>query len=145
MTRISTHKDLESHRERLTAGLDPNRPYIAVCGGTGCLALGSNKVMEAIRSQLEDKGLADKMGVTMKLTGCHGFCEKGTLVVIHPQGILYISVKVKDIEEIIEKTLKENQVLDRLFARSQFPFGLFLVGAKILFRQSKEGFAICLK
>ncbi len=117
MPRVATQKDLENRRKRLTAGLDPNRPYIAVCGGTGCLALGSDKVMDAIRAQLEKKGLADKLGVTMKLTGCHGFCEKGPLVVIHPQGILYTSVKVKDVEEIIEKTLKQNQILDRLLYR----------------------------
>jgi NADH:ubiquinone oxidoreductase subunit F (NADH-binding)/(2Fe-2S) ferredoxin/Pyruvate/2-oxoacid:ferredoxin oxidoreductase delta subunit len=114
MPRISTQKELEKLRDQLASGTNEERPYISVCGGTGCLALGSRQVMEEIRLQIKKKGLGNKLGVTMKLTGCHGFCEKGPLVVIHPQGILYTSVKVDDVEEIIEKTLKDNKIIDRL-------------------------------
>ncbi|MFV9675926.1 MAG: NADH-quinone oxidoreductase subunit NuoF, partial [Anaerolineales bacterium] len=45
---------------------------------------------------------------------CHGFCEKGPLVVIHPQGIMYTNVKVSDVAEIVGETIAKNTVIERL-------------------------------
>jgi NADH-quinone oxidoreductase subunit F len=48
------------------------------------------------------------------MTGCHGFCEKGPLVVIYPQGIMYTHVKVEDVPEIVQKTLIGGETVERL-------------------------------
>ena len=47
-------------------------------------------------------------------TGCHGFCEKGPIVVIYPEEICYLQVTAEDIPEITSQTLKEKKVVDRL-------------------------------
>ena len=47
-------------------------------------------------------------------TGCHGFCEQGPLVVIEPDGTFYTRVKVKDVAEIVETTIKSNKIVERL-------------------------------
>jgi NADH-quinone oxidoreductase subunit F len=65
-----------------------------------------------LRAEIENRGLGDR--VLLRITGCHGFCERGPLMVIHPQKILYQRVQVEDVEDIIQKTILEGQVVDRL-------------------------------
>ena len=50
----------------------------------------------------------------MKKSGCHGFCEMGPLVRIEPEGYLYTKVQLSDCEEIVEKTILNNEPIDRL-------------------------------
>ena len=90
---------------------------VLVCAGTGCLANGSAEVMDRIRTLVEENGLDVKVKTFVKGTGCHGFCEKGPLVVIQPRGIFYKQVKAKDTEEIVTKTLANGEVLKRLLYR----------------------------
>ena len=96
---------------------------ILVCAGTGCVASGSMKVYDYLKTAIEAKGLkvsvelkdeAGKKGLHLKKSGCHGFCEIGPLVAIEPAGILYTHVKVEDCAEIIEKSILSNEVVDRL-------------------------------
>ncbi|UCE43412.1 MAG: 4Fe-4S binding protein, partial [Candidatus Bathyarchaeota archaeon] len=47
-------------------------------------------------------------------TGCHGFCERGPVVVIGPKEIFYQRVKLRDVPEIVSKTLLNGEVVDRL-------------------------------
>jgi len=106
---------VESFREwqgQLKAALDPNRKEITVCGGTGCVAFGAPDVQTAFREEVERRGLTDTISV--KRTGCHGFCEKGPVVLILPERIFYPNVKIKDVPEIIEETVLKGQVIDRL-------------------------------
>src|SRR5699024_8641885 len=53
--------------------------------------------------------------VTAASSGCHGFCEKGPLVRIEPEGILYTKVKVEDVASIIESILTGNLVEHLLY------------------------------
>jgi len=48
------------------------------------------------------------------MTGCHGFCEKGPLVVIHPQKILYQRVKPEDALKIFQETILKGKILESL-------------------------------
>ncbi len=57
---------------------------------------------------------ADGNGIGIAKSGCHGFCQMGPLVRIEPQGILYVSVKPEDVEEIVEETLIEGKAVTRL-------------------------------
>jgi len=52
--------------------------------------------------------------VEVKATGCHGFCEKGALLVIHPEGILYTQVTPRDVPDIVSKTLKRGELVPKL-------------------------------
>ena len=62
--------------------------------------------------ELEKEPHGDSIG--LKKSGCHGFCEMGPLVRIEPEGILYTKVKLSDCEEIVEKTIMENEIVERL-------------------------------
>ena len=67
---------------------------ITACSGTGCRAAESQSVCEALQEQIDLQGLADR--VSLKRTGCHGFCEQGPLVIIEPENTLYCKVKPAD-------------------------------------------------
>ncbi|GAF94964.1 unnamed protein product, partial [marine sediment metagenome] len=94
MASIHTAQELDTWRESLAAKVDPDLPLITVCGGTGCRVYGSDKVWTAFQDELTNQKANAKLKYDVKVTGCHGFCEKGPLVVIHPQGIMYTNVKV---------------------------------------------------
>ena len=105
-------EDLERHRESLVAAYDPDRVRITVCGGTGCNAQGSVKLVAALRDAVGRHGLA--ADVEVKVTGCHGFCEKGPIVVVRPANVFYVQVKAEDADELVRVTLKDNAIVERL-------------------------------
>jgi NADH-quinone oxidoreductase subunit F len=96
---------------------------VIVCAGTGCVANGAYKVIEAFKSQIAAAGInittefkAEEHQHDLRLnkSGCQGFCQMGPLVTILPDGILYNKVRVEDVAEIVSQTLVGGKVLDRL-------------------------------
>jgi len=74
-------------------------------------------VVEAFEQEINNRQLGGK--VTLKVTGCHGFCERGPLVVIEPGGIFYQRVKAKDVPEILAETISKGRTVDRLLYADQ--------------------------
>ncbi|GAH78128.1 unnamed protein product, partial [marine sediment metagenome] len=111
MARLS-FADLEKLRQEILSQRDPNRPCVTICSGTGCQAQRSEEVADSFVHEIENQGLQDK--VDIRRTGCHGFCERGPIVVISPQQICYLSVGTKDVPEIVSQTLIENKLVERL-------------------------------
>ncbi|MEW5764986.1 MAG: NADH-ubiquinone oxidoreductase-F iron-sulfur binding region domain-containing protein [Acidobacteriota bacterium] len=87
---------------------------VLVCCGTGCLANGSQAVAEAFQKEVEARNLPASVGLFTKKTGCHGFCERGPLVVIQPEGILYTKVKPEHAGEILEKAAEGGGAVSKL-------------------------------
>ncbi len=112
MKRIRSLEELEKIRAEILGSRDPDRPCVTICSGTGCHAYGCEKVTEAFRAELKDQGLEGKADI--RTTGCHGFCEKGPVVVINPQKIFYQRVTPEDTAEIVSETLLKKKVVDRL-------------------------------
>ncbi len=112
MNRLTSLGELEKLRESIVKNRDPSKPCIVICGGTGCVALGSGDVITAFKQEMQEQGLDST--VDLRVTGCRGFCERGPHVVIHPEGILYQRVKQKDVSEIVSETLQKGNTIDRL-------------------------------
>ena len=112
MPKLNSATDLEEFRQEILAHRDPNKLSVAICSGTGCHAYGSEKVAEAFVDEIERNGLRGK--VDIRRTGCHGFCERGTIVVIFPEETCYLRVKPEDVPEIVSTTLVEKQLVERL-------------------------------
>ena len=108
--RVNTPSDLETRREAIVASRDSSRTCVTICGGTGCRVYGSEKVIETLRAGISKRGIE----ADVRMTGCHGFCEQGPVVVIQPQGIFYRSVKLEDVPDIIHETLEQGKVIERL-------------------------------
>jgi len=111
-TKIKSATDLENVRQEMLAKRDPQKRRVAICAGTGCLALGARKVITTFKEELKKRGLENE--VEIRETGCPGFCEKGTIVVIYPEGFYYLQVQPDDVPEIVEKTLIEKKRIERL-------------------------------
>ncbi len=89
---------------------------VLVCCGTGCLAGGAQQVAVEMEKQLSTLPAAKRaeLNLVMKKTGCHGFCEKGPLVVLMPEGTFYKGVKPKDVADIVHRTIADGEVLEHL-------------------------------
>ena len=112
MARINSPDELKYFRETLAAQKDPEKPCVSICAGAGCVASGANDVLAAFREEIDRQGLS--ANVDTKGTGCPGFCERGPVLVIHPEEICYLGVTVEDVPDIVEKTIKQKQVVERL-------------------------------
>ncbi|OLN31815.1 NADH-quinone oxidoreductase subunit NuoF [Desulfosporosinus metallidurans] len=86
--------------------------HIMICGGTGCHASSSPQIAKLFEKELKQRGLSDQIQVLQ--TGCFGFCEKGPIVEIHPDKILYLEVSTNDVSEIIEEHFIQGKLVERL-------------------------------
>ncbi|MCK4758691.1 MAG: NADH-quinone oxidoreductase subunit NuoF [Candidatus Aminicenantes bacterium] len=99
-------------REEISESRKKRKTCITVCGGTGCHAYGCLKVAQAFKDEIKNQGLQDSVDV--RTTGCHGFCERGPIVVIQPKGVFYQKIKLEDIKEVIAETIVGKKIIDRL-------------------------------
>ncbi|MEW6377086.1 MAG: NADH-quinone oxidoreductase subunit NuoF [Thermodesulfobacteriota bacterium] len=111
MARLPSPSQFRIFREEILSGRDPSKLCITVCSGTGCHAYASESVRVAFKEEINAQGYGDK--IDLKATGCHGFCEKGPLIVIYPEGIQYVQVKLQDVGEIVSETAA-GKIVDRL-------------------------------
>ena len=110
--RLTSPAELGHLRGDILSRSDPNKPCIAICTGTGCLALGAADVVVAFKDEIKKQGLEAR--VEIRETGCPGFCERGTVVVIYPEEICYLQVQPGDAEEVVSQTILAKKVVERL-------------------------------
>jgi len=110
--KLKTLEELKQLQESLLTKETKLTTMITICGGTGCQASGSVKVIESLKTELTAKGLTDT--VKIRVTGCHGFCEQGPIMVIDPANIFYCRVSPDDVSEIVNETIQKNKVIERL-------------------------------
>jgi NADH-quinone oxidoreductase subunit F len=91
------------------------RSHLLICGGTGCQSSGSHAVKKALLQELDKRGLVSEIKVVE--TGCNGFCALGPIMVVYPEGIIYVSIKATDIPDLVEEHLVKGRVLERLLYR----------------------------
>ena len=134
MYRLKSRIDLISARRAYSAAFSSQSLKILVCAGTGCVAGGSLDIYARLKELIDEKGLycqveldhehhshghdgcdsSNVKTVGLKKSGCHGFCEMGPLVRIEPYGYLYTKVKLEDCEDIVEKTVMNGEIVERL-------------------------------
>jgi NADH-quinone oxidoreductase subunit F len=90
-----------------------NEFRILVCQSTGCESSKSDKITQALESQIKQLGMSKN--VEVKFTGCHGFCQQGPIVVVEPEGVFYTQVKEEDVPEILKSHIVEGKYVERLF------------------------------
>ncbi len=88
------------------------RSHVLVCGGTGCTSSNSQAIIEALETQIAEKGLSEEIKVIR--TGCFGLCALGPIMIVYPEGSFYSQVQVEDIPEIVEEHLLKGRIVTRL-------------------------------
>ncbi|MGI6168924.1 MAG: NADH-ubiquinone oxidoreductase-F iron-sulfur binding region domain-containing protein [Christensenellales bacterium] len=123
---IRNRQELEQARMVYAGALDRQYKKVLICAGTGCVAGGSVEIYRRLKQIMQERQLPFSVeleeephgeSIGLKMSGCHGFCEMGPLLRIEPEGYLYIKVGVDDCEEIVEKSLVGNEVVERLIYR----------------------------
>lgn len=115
-TQVAVHskEDFQHLQAHIRQARQRYRYTVLVCGGTGCRAAGAEAVREALQQTLMEAGITD---VAVKFTGCHGFCERGPVVVLHEPEIFYEHVKPEHIPEIVQKSLEAGETVAALLYR----------------------------
>jgi NADH-quinone oxidoreductase subunit F len=111
-TPFATPKDFDAYRSRMEASLRKPPHLICLCAGTGCRAAGALEVADAIRREIQDRGLQDM--VALKTTGCQGFCERGPLCVHHPDGTFYQMLRPEDVKDLLVAVTDRGEAVERL-------------------------------
>ena len=88
------------------------RAHLLVCAGTGCVSCGSFKIREALEKEIKKQKLQDEVQVVA--TGCNGFCERGPIVLVQPDGIFYQLLKVGDVPHLVEEHLLKGRPVKKL-------------------------------
>ena len=114
--------NLNDISSRYTESMKNFTRRITICAGTGCVANGALKVYDAFLKEIEAAGVDASVemkeesldDIRISKSGCQGFCQMGPLVTIDPEGILYTKVKVNDVAEIVNETLLNARIVERL-------------------------------
>lgn len=88
------------------------RSHVLICTGTGCVSSGANTLKESLEEELAANDLSGEIKIVE--TGCHGFCEKGPIMIVYPEGVFYCEVQSDDVAEIVEEHLLKGRTVERL-------------------------------
>jgi NADH:ubiquinone oxidoreductase subunit F (NADH-binding)/(2Fe-2S) ferredoxin len=136
MHRLNSTRELEHLRQRLLEERQKITTAVMVCGGTGCRTSNSQAVIDALREELSGQGLDNS--VRLCVTGCHGFCEQGPVIIIEPGNIFYCHVSPEDVFEIVYQTIMNGEVIERLLYEDPVSGERFKTEAEIPFYKAQD-------
>lgn len=84
---------------------------------TCCADKNAEAMRDYAKKRVKDLGLAGPTRARINQAGCLDRCEKGPCIVVYPQGVWYRYENERDIDEIIERHLRQNQIVERLLIR----------------------------
>jgi len=90
----------------------PYRLHVLVCAGTGCVSGGSFEIRNALEREIAARGLADE--VLVVATGCNGFCERGPIAVIQPEGVFYQHLSLDKVPRLVEEHFLKGRPVQEL-------------------------------
>lgn len=118
MRKLSSVEEFLNFRQQVFSDPRPDVPCLVVCAGTGGQAAGSNDIMRIIKRQILERNLQDK--ISLRITGCQGFCELDPFIIVEPGKNLYPQLKMEDIPQIIDAALAGEVIEDLLFKESEY-------------------------
>jgi NADH-quinone oxidoreductase subunit F len=111
MQKLKSPHEIKEERLCLEA-FETTRPCISVCAGSGCNASGAQNVLQALHRELDKRGLAGTIDV--KSTGCHGFCEKGPVMIVWPEKVFYNGVSQADAVAVVNSVTDGHKPVEKL-------------------------------
>ena len=111
MLQEKTLKAFSEYRKLIMGKPVDDKPCLVLCAGTGGLASGSHDIMRVIKREILERGLQDR--ISIRITGCLGFCEMDPFIITEPGHHLYPLLKMKDIPRLIDAVL-EGKVIEKM-------------------------------
>lgn len=79
------------------------RHHVLICNGGSCMRKGGEEVTQAIRQEIQAKGLHNAIHTTR--TRCNGRCDDACVVIVYPEGVWYKHVTKQIGKEIVRQHL----------------------------------------
>jgi (2Fe-2S) ferredoxin len=109
--------------EALDEGCVPDAPYerqLFVCTyGAWCRLDGSDEIRAELKRLTKEAGLSDQIRVTK--SGCFGQCGHGPNMVLWPDNVWYAGVKMADVPDVFQETIRRGRDVERLRYRPARP------------------------
>jgi NADH-quinone oxidoreductase subunit F/NAD(P)H dehydrogenase (quinone)/NADP-reducing hydrogenase subunit HndC len=97
---------------RLGKTLVDGEKHLMIGGGTACHASKSEPVRDAIREEVEKRGLSQRCKVIE--TGNDAFSTLAPVMVVYPEGVYYVHLSPDDVEDIVSEHLIDGKLVERL-------------------------------
>ena len=121
MRKVNSFDELKVLADELKPNLSLRKNYskenvlrreLLVCCDTGCTSSNSLEIVSELENEIKKSGIQDK--VSVRLTGCFGFCAQGPIVKVYPDNVFYVKVEPSDAEKIVQSHLIRNTVVEEL-------------------------------
>jgi len=119
MKRLESVDEFAGFRHRILSETkyQSGRPVLVVSAGTCGQASGANDIIRMVKRYILDRGLQEQ--ISLRITGCQGFCETEPFIVVEPGGNLYAKLEMKDVPRVIEAALN-GTIDEELVYRERF-------------------------
>ena len=85
-----------------------------VCKGGDCKKRGSRAVRKSLKDELRAEGM--NRDVRVDSVDCLGLCKHGPNLVVYPGGTWYLGVVEQDVQEVVQRHLKNSEPVEHLAA-----------------------------
>jgi len=89
--------------------------HLMIFGGTACHASRSEPVLDALKREIENRGLSQRCSLVE--TGNDAFATLAPAMVVYPEGIYYVHLTPDDAEDIVSQYLINGKPVERLLYR----------------------------
>jgi (2Fe-2S) ferredoxin len=84
-----------------------------------CANTGGEPFFEYLKAQLKALDMHGPGKIRISKSGCLGRCSLGPCMVIYPQSVWYSYASFADLDEIIQTSLMDNEVVQRLMIEEE--------------------------
>ncbi len=118
MPKLSSVEEFLSFAKQFSNNLNGTKPVLVVCAGTGGKASGAGDTIRIIKKYILEHNIQEK--ISLRITGCQGFCEMDPFILVEPGRNLYPRLKNKDISRVIEAALDGRVIEELLYRESEY-------------------------
>jgi len=118
MHRLTSVEEFLDFRQQITEDLELDKPCLVVCAGTGGQAAGANDTIRVIKRYILEKNLQEK--ISLRITGCQGFCELDPFIIVEPGKQLYPKLKMEDVPRVIDAAIKGGVEEELVYGRIEY-------------------------
>ncbi len=83
-------------------------------GSQCCNRYGARGARDYVKQRCKELGIHGANQVRINVAGCLDRCESGPVIVVYPEEVWYTYVDREDLDEIIERHLRNGQIVERL-------------------------------
>ena len=128
---------LQKQGERLAD--DSTEKLVLICGGPGCNSSNADDMKKRFEQKISERCLNN---VKVSIAGCFGLCQTGPNIEIYPEGTFYSGVKVEDVDEIVDKHLCKNLIVERLIYEGAVEDGKVIPVSQVNFYKKQKKIAL---